>query len=46
MNGGGALLEWECGSCTFQNPGDTNVCQICETPAPVAVKEEDVYDEV
>ena len=46
MNGGGAMLEWVCLSCTFQNPGDTNVCQICETPAPVIAKEEDVYDEV
>lgn len=45
MNGASSM-EWECPACTFMNPSDTNICQVCETPAPVAVKQEEVYDEV
>ena len=40
MNGGGGtMLEWDCPICTFQNPGDSNMCQMCESPAPVAAKQ-------
>ena len=37
-NGGGGLLEWDCAFCTFHNPGDAGNCQMCDSPAPVAVK--------
>ena len=46
MGDGGGLLEWDCPFCTYHNPGDANTCQMCESPAPVAAKQEDVYDQV
>jgi hypothetical protein len=46
MNGGATMLEWECPSCTFQNAGSSSMCEVCESPAPIAAKKEDEYDEV
>jgi hypothetical protein len=43
---GSSALEWQCSVCTFMNPSDTNVCQMCESPAPVSAKQEELYDEV
>lgn len=43
---GSSAMEWTCIACTFQNPSDTNLCQVCQTPAPVVAKQEEVYDEV
>jgi len=39
MNQAAILAEWECPACTFKNPHDANICQICETPAPVLAKQ-------
>ena len=43
---GGGGMQWICPACTLENPPDTNICLVCETPAPVVAKQEEVYDEV
>lgn len=37
---GASSMEWECPACTFMNPNDVNLCQVCETPAPISAKQE------
>jgi RNase P protein component len=38
------MMTWVCAACTFENPAAFNLCEICQTPAPVAAKQEEVYD--
>lgn len=40
------MMTWMCPACTFENPTAFNVCEMCQTPAPVAAKQEEVYDVV
>lgn len=38
------MLTWICPACTFENSTALNLCDICQTPAPVIAKQEEVYD--
>ena len=40
------MMMWVCPACTYENPAAFNLCEICQTPAPVAAKQEEVYDVV
>lgn len=40
------MMTWMCPVCTYQNPLNFNLCEMCQTPAPVAAKPEEVYDVV
>jgi hypothetical protein len=34
------LMTWICAACTYENPTALNVCDICQTAAPVAAKQD------
>jgi hypothetical protein len=38
------MMTWICAACTYENPLAFNLCDICQTPAPVVAKQEEVYD--
>jgi hypothetical protein len=38
------MMTWICPACTYENPLAFNLCEICQSPAPVAAKPEEVYD--
>jgi hypothetical protein len=40
------LMTWICAACTYENPTALNICDICQTAAPVAAKQDEAYDVV
>ena len=40
------MMSWICPACTYENPAAFNLCEICQHAAPVAAKQEEVYDVV
>ena len=40
------MMTWICPACTFENPTAFNVCDMCQSAAPVIAKQEEVYEEI
>ena len=41
-----SLARWPCPACTFANPGDTDRCELCETPKPEITPTQAADDEI